>query len=236
MAEALEGLDQNDDACKVLENLIADSPDNGDAYGQLIRIYSGQGDTAAIKDLLDSCENDDIRNEYSAYISSAPVFSLPEGSYDSKQTLRIYTKGSGTIYYTTDGSEPTQESTPYPSGGIALEEGTTTVKAVVINEKGIASDVVSNTYSVELARPDPPQIAPSSGDYTTAMDTSIYVIVPDGCTAYYAFDERPTVNSTEYTGPVPMKRGSHVFYAIIQDENGKVSSAATATYNLTEAE
>ncbi|HIS26533.1 MAG TPA: chitobiase/beta-hexosaminidase C-terminal domain-containing protein [Candidatus Pullilachnospira intestinigallinarum] len=236
MAEALEGLDQNDDACKVLENLIADSPDNGEAYGQLIRIYSGQGDTAAIKDLLDSCENDDIRNEYSAYISSAPVFSLPEGSYDSKQTLRIYTKGSGTIYYTTDGSEPTQESTPYPSGGIALEEGTTTVKAVVINEKGIASDVVSNTYSVELARPDPPQIAPSSGDYTTAMDTSIYVIVPDGCTAYYAFDERPTVNSTEYTGPVPMKRGSHVFYAIIQDENGKVSSAATATYNLTEAE
>ena len=68
------------------------------------------------------------------------------------------------------------------------------------------------------------------------MDTSIYVIVPEGCTAYYAFDERPTVNSTEYTGPVSMKAGTHIFYAIIQDENGKVSAAASATYTLTEAE
>ena len=107
---------------------------------------------------------------------------------------------------------------------------------MVINENGIPSDVVSNTYTVELARPDPPQIAPSSGEYTTAMDTSIYVIVPEGCTAYYAFDERPTVNSTEYTGPVSMKAGTHIFYAIIQDENGKVSAAASATYTLTEAE
>lgn len=236
LAEALVKLDQSDDASKVLEDLIADSPDNSEAYGQLLAIYSDQEDTEAIKKLMDNCENDDIRKEYSAYITNPPVFSIPEGTYDTKQTLRIYTKGEGDIYYTTDGSDPTQESTPYTSEGITLEEGTTTVKAVVINENGIASDVVSNTYSVKLARPDPPQIAPSSGDYTTAMDTSIYVIVPEGCTAYYAFDERPTVNSTEYTGPVPMREGSHVFYAIIQDENGKVSAAASATYRLTEAE
>lgn len=236
LAEVLVKLDETDDATKVLEDLISDSPDNSEAYGLLLEIYSEQEDTEAIKELMDNCENDDIRKEYSAYITNPPVFSIPEGSYDTKQTLRIYTKGEGEIYYTTDGSEPTQESTPYTSEGIELEEGTTTVKAVVINENGIASDVLSNTYTIELARPDPPQIAPSSGEYTTAMDTSIYVIVPEGCTAYYAFDERPTVNSTEYTGPVSMKKGSHIFYAIIQDENGKVSAAASATYRLTEAE
>ena len=236
LAEILVNLDQSQDAREVLEDLIQDSPDNSEAYGQLIEIYADQEDTDAIKELMDNCENDEIREEYSAYITNPPVFSLPEGSYDAKQTLRLYTRGEGNIYYTTDGSEPTQESTAYTSEGIALEEGTTTVKAVVINENGIPSDVVSNTYTVELARPDPPQIAPFSGEYTTAMDTSIYVIVPEGCTAYYAFDERPTVNSTEYTGPVSMKAGTHIFYAIIQDENGKVSAAASATYTLTEAE
>ena len=236
LAEILVNLDQSQDAREVLEDLIQDSPDNSEAYGQLIEIYADQEDTDAIKELMDNCENDEIREEYSAYITNPPVFSLPEGSYDAKQTLRLYTRGEGDIYYTTDGSEPTQESTAYTSEGIALEEGTTTVKAVVINENGIPSDVVSNTYTVELARPDPPQIAPSSGEYTTAMDTSIYVIVPEGCTAYYAFDERPTVNSTEYTGPVSMKAGTHIFYAIIQDENGKVSAAASATYTLTEVE
>lgn len=236
LAEILVNLDQSQDAREVLEDLIQDSPDNSEAYGQLIEIYADQEDTDAIKELMDNCENDEIREEYSAYITNPPVFSLPEGSYDAKQTLRLYTRGEGDIYYTTDGSEPTQESTAYTSEGIALEEGTTTVKAVVINENGIPSDVVSNTYTVELVRPDPPQIAPSSGEYTTAMDTSIYVIVPEGCTAYYAFDERPTVNSTEYTGPVSMKAGTHIFYAIIQDENGKVSAAASATYTLTEAE
>lgn len=236
LAEVLVKLEEPGEASKVLEDLIDDSPDHSEAYGLLLEIYSDQEDTEAIKTLMDNCENEEIRQEYAAYITNPPVFSIPEGSYDAKQTLRMYTKGGGDIYYTTDGSEPTEESTPYTSEGIELEEGTTTVKAVVINENGIASDVLSYTYTIELARPDPPQIAPSSGEYTTAMDTSIYVIVPEGCTAYYAFDERPTVNSTEYTGPVPMREGSHIFYAIIQDENGKVSAAASATYLLTEAE
>ena len=110
------------------------------------------------------------------------------------------------------------------------------MKAIVVNDRGISSDVVTRTYDIQLARPDPPQIAPSSGEYTTDMDTTIYVIVPEGCTAYYAFDEKPTVNSSQYTDGVQMLEGTHVFYAILQDENGKVSSAASITYSLTDGE
>lgn len=236
LARTLVELGREDEAAQVLEELIDQNPDSSDAYGELLTIYSDAQDTQAIKTLMDDCENEEIRSTYSEYIASEPVFSLPEGDYEQKQTLQLYTKADGgTIYYTTDGSEPTQDSQQYTSG-IELEEGSTTVKAIVVNDRGISSDVVTRTYDIQLARPDPPQIAPSSGEYTTDMDTTIYVIVPEGCTAYYAFDEKPTVNSSQYTDGVQMLEGTHVFYAILQDENGKVSSAASITYSLTDGE
>ena len=56
-----------------------------------------------VKNLLDSCDNDDILNKFSAYISKNPVFSLPEGSYDEPKTLSLYSKeDEDQIYYTTD--------------------------------------------------------------------------------------------------------------------------------------
>ena len=64
LAEILVNLDQSQDAREVLEDLIQDSPDNSEAYGQLIEIYADQEDTDAIKELMDNCENDEIREEY----------------------------------------------------------------------------------------------------------------------------------------------------------------------------
>ncbi|MFR3413202.1 MAG: hypothetical protein ACLTS1_12450 [Coprococcus sp.] len=62
------------------------------------------------------------------------------------------------------------------------------------------------------------------------MDTNIYIIVPKGCRAYYAFDKKPTIADELYQEdqPVKMLKGTHTFYTILVDEHNKVSSPGSA--------
>lgn len=79
---------------------------------------------------------------------SAPTFSLAEGTFWSNQTLELTsTVEGGTIYYTTDGSDPTtsETATAY-STALTLSE-TTTIKACTKDGEGNYSNVVSRIYT-----------------------------------------------------------------------------------------
>ena len=76
----------------------------------------------------------------------APVFSPNGGSFSTSQDVTITCATAGTtIYYTTDGSIPTQSSTQY--SGIITLQATTTLTAVAIDGDGNASDVSTATFS-----------------------------------------------------------------------------------------
>lgn len=75
----------------------------------------------------------------------APVFSLEGGSYVGTQTVELSAGEGCKIYYTLDGTDPTEESTEY-TGPISLA-GTTTVKAIAVLD-GKASMVASQTYTI----------------------------------------------------------------------------------------
>ena len=134
------------------------------------------------------------------------------------------------VYYTLDGKDPDNTSSLYDSSrGIMLDkEGDYTLKYVAYNAQGIPSDIGLMSYTIEFKAPDAPRITPASGQYEDSMTIKVYV--PSGCTAYYEFNGTPTTDSTEYTGPVSMPVGENIFSAIIVDENGKISSPASATY------
>jgi len=174
-----------------------------------------------------------VLENYAEYIVEKPVINLPSGEYNELLQVEIYPLRSITeaIYYTIDGSDPTIDSILY-SEAIELPEGTTILKAIAINDKDIISDIAEMTYFVELLPPEPPVISPASGDFTVDTDNKIYVSVPEGYTAYYAFNERPTTRSTKYEEAVDMLEGHHTFYAILVDENGKQSEPGAALYNL----
>ena len=77
---------------------------------------------------------------------SAPTFSVEEGAYTKAQSVELSCETDGaTIYYTLDGSEPTESSTEYTSA-IAVET-TTTIKAKAF-KGGEASGVASATYTI----------------------------------------------------------------------------------------
>jgi len=81
-----------------------------------------------------------------AALLSAPTFTPAEGAYTGEVSVTIANPdGKGSIYYTTDGTDPTTASAVY-SNAIKLTE-TTTIKALVVNGED-QSAIVSSTYTI----------------------------------------------------------------------------------------
>jgi hypothetical protein len=127
----------------------------------------------SIKKLMDSA-NEDIRSQYAAYIAFEPVFDPAEGDYTDLISITI-SADNETVYYTTDGTDPTLQSLKY-QGPVAAAEGRTEIRAMAVNAKGIQSNTVIAVYNVTLPPPDAASISPTSGNYVTG--TKITVTFP----------------------------------------------------------
>lgn len=78
---------------------------------------------------------------------SPPSMSIVGGTYPLGQKLSIFAPAGHTIRFTTDGSEPNENSTLYTEE-ITLPLGTTTVRAITFRD-GERSLVVTNTYTIQ---------------------------------------------------------------------------------------
>ena len=198
------------------------------AYGKLIAIYSARQDFQTVNELILSSGNDSIKSIYQSYLAPEPEFALKGGYYNTIMPLKLTTFGTGKIYYTMDGSDPDENSTLYTTP-ILLEDGNYTIKAVYVNEMGIASNVVSADYYVYVDELPPPEISPFSGDYS--LPTFVEVL-EDSENIYYTTDGSiPNAQSAEYTGRLPMPLGKSV-YKFIRIADGKSSEVVERTYKL----
>lgn len=83
---------------------------------------------------------------------ATPTFSPEGGIFTESQEVEIScTTDDATIYYTTDGSTPTDESDEY-DGAITVSE-TTTIKAIAVKDGMNNSAVASATYTIKVAEP-----------------------------------------------------------------------------------
>lgn len=228
-ASLLKEQGDTESAILVLKPMVNQYPDNVDAAAMLVEYLAAEHRTGDVRIFLKNCTNPEILEACKDYICETPIPSLPAGIYTSPQTLEI-TADYDKIYYTLDGSMPNQNSTLY-AGPIAIGEGTTVLNAFGINKNNISSDILSAKYIIVLKTPNEPEISPDAGTYR--KKTKITIEVPDGCKAYYAFDnEHPTTDSTEYKTPVTLPQGYHTFYAILVAPGGKESPVASREYYL----
>lgn len=77
-------------------------------------------------------------------VSVSPAASIGGGLYDGTESLSVALDASGTIYYTLDGSHPTEDSERY-EGPIELKE-TTILRAVAIEDGALPSSVLTESY------------------------------------------------------------------------------------------
>ncbi len=79
-------------------------------------------------------------------LSNKPVFSINGGVYNDVNSIDITIEGNGDIYYTLDGSSPTNKSKLYKEP-ITISK-TTVIKAVSYEENKENSEIVTNSYII----------------------------------------------------------------------------------------
>ena len=132
----------------------------------------------------------------------------------------------GTIYYTTDGSEPTTESTEY-MGPIDISEDTT-LKFMAVDACGNQSSTVTEVYDIDTEAPTGLAATPAGGSYCA---TTVGLSASDG-TIYYTIDgNEPTTESWVYTGPIDISGDTTVKFMAV-DPCGNQSSTVTEVYDI----
>lgn len=186
----------------------------------------------------DGKQSPTIVDEYT-FKAAEPVLSpeseLPfEGEIEVSITCET---ANATIYYTTDGSDPTASSTPY-NGPITISE-TTTIKAFARNNnysRWIDSEIVSAIYTKKgtaLA----PVFTPAPGTYSYSEEGLTISINcnNEGTTTYhYTTDgSTPTPSCSVYNGPITVSKNTTI-KAIACCADLTNSAVSTATYTITQ--
>lgn len=134
-------------AMRVMKNTHEGQQEFDDAWERIVSICSEQGEYGKLCTLLEGCEVESIRSRYYNYLVYDPVFRDPPGIYEGDYTLVIESQGVGTVFYTLDGTEPTDKSYLY-TDGIRMRPGIYTVKAFFLNRYGLRSSTVTGTYQI----------------------------------------------------------------------------------------
>lgn len=200
------------------------------SYDKIIAIYAETEEYENINKLLENCAYPEIVTSYQNYLAMPPTFSVPGGEYEDVVRIKLSANTSGVIYYTLDGSVPNSESNKY-EGTIELGTGYYNVSAMFINQYGIVSDIVTETYNVTAQAPDAPIVNFESGNYDKPM--LIEVEIPENSTVFYTTDKsKPTIDSIPYTGPIPMPLNYSNFNFVAISEEGLTSDVVVRSYHL----
>lgn len=209
-------------------------PKNEKVFKTLLDIYAELDNQDGIRELYNIAQVQSIRDLFTAYLTAEPIFSLEEGTYNELTEVSLSLAEKGEIYYTLDGTVPTEESTRYKEP-ISLPEGKTVIHAIAKTKTGQVSSEVVKTYEIVLETPKAPGITPDSGRYTEP--TRIEIAVEEGSTIYYTTDgSAPTEESRTCKGSFPMPIGNNIISVMYIDKNGKTSEIAKKNYNLTVSE
>ena len=142
-----------------------------------------------------------------------------------------------TIYYTTDGDEPTTTSTKYTAPFEVTKSGTT-VKAIAVAE-GAEDAKAEATYTI---KPDQPVFSDESKTFKDAFDVTLSLpeSTDANSTIHYTIDRTTaTAESPLYEGPINISAENDgdkvILRAIVVDPYGNVGQQKYCTYTKTTA-
>ncbi|MDT9722113.1 chitobiase/beta-hexosaminidase C-terminal domain-containing protein [Paenibacillus sp. ClWae2A] len=175
----------------------------------------------------------DLEHSKIKKLSMTPAAS-PSGGIVTSGTTVTLTMGIGgaTIYYTTDGTEPTINNGTVYSSPIPVTNGMT-IKAFGVKKGMTDSVVMTETYTIKQ-QTEKPAASPAGG--AVAPDTTVALTSPTvGATIYYTTDgTAPTSeNGTIYVEPIPVTDGMTI-NAIALKQGLNDSEVMTESYTITQ--
>ena len=162
---------------------------------------------------------------------ATPTFSLEAGTYTSAQSVELACETEdATIHYTTDGSEPTAQSTEY-TGAISVS-ATTTIKAIAVKQGLENSEVATATYTIDLT----PSIVfdgnqnPDNEPYTAGSTNIHYVAsnLTDAVTLVICDSEGAATTYDWFSAEL----NGDSYVAISWDANNDTENTRTAYFKL----
>jgi hypothetical protein len=172
--------------------------------------------------------NSGVAAVHYTFVAATPSVSLVAGIYSTAQkvTLTDTTPGAA-LYYTTDGTAPSANSTRY-TVPITVTV-TETIEAIAVETGYANSGVASAHYTFVAAAPT---FSLPTGTYSTAPRITLTDSSP-GVTIYYTTNGvAPTTSSTKYTVPFPVT-ATETVEAIAVAPGCTTSAVASAHYSLT---
>ena len=160
---------------------------------------------------------------------ATPAFSVESGEIDSGTEVTITCGTDGAkIYYTTDGNEPTAESTEY-TDAISITEAVT-LKAIAVKSGMNDSAVASASYTIK-GTVATPAFSVASGAVNSGTSVTISCST-EGAKIYYTTDgSDPTASSTEYTEAISVTEAV-TLKAIAVKDGMNDSVVASVSYTI----
>jgi len=169
-----------------------------------------------------------------------PKIELASGQYTSPQKIRVEVPQGCVVYYTTNGTEPTDKSFIYGEP-IPMKEGVSNYRFVSIDEEVVCSDIVARSYQLNVETEWPAEESISRLKYRLVLQG--YIVDETGTLSYkegkniYIYDSLQIIDgkmmhvineyyqegnsSRNMTGNVYCVDLSNGFvYKIVKDENG----------------
>ncbi len=161
----------------------------------------------------------------------APSFYPQPGTYTAPQQVTITDAAGGTIYYTTDGSQPTVLSMMYEHP-VAVSSNTT-ISAIAVAGQEAPSSVATGVFALDFPKAPAPVFSVGSGSYTTLQRVALSSSTP-GAQIYFTVDNSPpTTSSTLYSSPIVVAESLTV-RAIVVAFGFQQSAESDATYAISE--
>lgn len=163
-----------------------------------------------------------------------PSSNINGGSYTQSQIIKLQTSTDGVeIYYTTNNTTPTTNSTKYKAPFTISES--CILKAIASKVGMDNSNEFSAEYAIGTVTPlmaSMPIASPAGGTYSTAQEVSLSTKT-EGAKIYYSLDgTTPTSSSMQYLLPIKIS-ATTTLKAIAVKDGYKNSSILTEVYTIT---
>ncbi len=231
-------IDDKEKAVEVLkmitETALFPTETVSNAYESIISIYKQSSDYSGIAEVLNDNSDEVATALREKYIPTTPTIQPASGEFDDYVTITIEDtneSGSCKIYYTVNGEDPDINSILYENEIVIDSTGEYTIKAVSVNDYGIASAVVTREYGIVDGLPAAPEILEPSGDYN--QNTMIVAVAEEGCTIFYTTDgSDPTTESKQYIAPITRPVGTSHYKFVAINAAGEMSEIVERDYHL----